>query len=170
MHHPNIQSFPGILRQPKRQKWKAWAWKSTSSERRYEIRPTHRVLSSMSNIRRRPDIPSSRVFHSCLCFLFPCSCVDLFLGCYYRGQRHGLGIYRYKNGNGARYGGDWVFGQKQGWGTMYFGDGSMYTGNNFTPISWVIKGSSIEYRGRRFDSVLQGTFVTKLRVLKTSAL
>ncbi|ODM92106.1 Radial spoke head 1 [Orchesella cincta] len=54
---------------------------------------------------------------------------DLYLGCYFRGKRYGLGVYRYKNGNGARYGGDWVNGTKQGWGTMYFPDGSQYTGN-----------------------------------------
>ncbi|CAG7786094.1 unnamed protein product [Allacma fusca] len=54
---------------------------------------------------------------------------DIYLGCYYKGKRHGLGIYRYKNGNGARYGGDWVLGEKQGWGTFYYPDGSQYTGN-----------------------------------------
>jgi hypothetical protein len=52
------------------------------------------------------------------------------MGCYYRGKRHGLGIYRYKNGNGARYGGDWNLGVKAGWGTMYFPDGAQYTGTS----------------------------------------
>lgn len=54
---------------------------------------------------------------------------DVYLGCYFRGKRHGLGVYRYKNGNGARYGGDWYLSTKCGWGTMYFPDGSQYTGN-----------------------------------------
>lgn len=43
---------------------------------------------------------------------------DLYLGCYFRGKRYGLGVYRYKNGNGSRYGGDWVNGLRHGWGTM----------------------------------------------------
>src|SRR5581483_1456185 len=52
---------------------------------------------------------------------------DEYVGCYYRGYRYGQGIYKYKSGNGANFKGDWKFGAKDGWGTMFYPDGSQYT-------------------------------------------
>lgn len=85
---------------------------------------------------------------------------DLYLGCYFRGKRYGLGVYRYKNGNGARYGGDWVNGLKNGWGTMYFPDGSQYTGNWYRGVihGWgvYVYSNGDEYEGWFFMGAKNG--------------